>query len=198
MPRRKDIHAVLASSWAGLQRPPRQVLGRRTLWLGSAPWKSWMNSTNVLEKPASPCVPCVCLPGVCRQPCRQPQQSQEAAGVPALARTAEVQGLMVPFAMSGVNGSSGEALAPQSVTALHTYRALQTAVHGWLWGAPGRREREQAGAISRSVFFFILYRQAARASSPPPASASKPGGGCTGVAWGARRCGLRGGRALDK
>ena len=46
-----------------------------------------MNSTNVLEKPASPCVPCVCLPCVCRQPCRQPQQSQEVAGVPALART---------------------------------------------------------------------------------------------------------------
>ena len=80
-----------------------------------------------------------------------------------------------------------------SATTLHTYRVLQTAVRGWLWSSPGRREREQAGAISRSVFFIFLYRQAARASSPPPASASKPGGGCIGVVWGARRCGWRGG-----
>ena len=32
-----------------------------------------------------------------------------------------MQGLSIHFAMGGVNGSSGEAPAPQSVTALHTY-----------------------------------------------------------------------------
>ena len=77
----------------------------------------------------------------------------------------------------------------------HPPGAVERARGGWPAGeprrAPGGREREQAGAISRSLFFFFSFsRWAARASSRASGvswcGAGQRGPGCAGVFGGER------------